>query len=106
MSTIISADSHMLVLDENVLKYLPGELHETYLGVVGPHRRAGLTPAEAGAGPAGERGPVARLADMDLDGIRTEVLYIDATGGSMLYRLDPDTGRTIIAAVNSAALDY
>src|SRR5439155_2934006 len=98
MSTIISADSHMLVLDENVLKYLPGDLHETYLGVAGPHRRRGLTPAEPGAGPAGEWDPVARLADMDLDGIRTEVLYIDPTGGSMLYGLDPHTGRTIMAA--------
>ena len=106
MSTVISADSHMFVLDENVLKYLPSELHEAYLGVVGPHRRPGLTPSEPGPGPAGEWDPVARLADMDLDGIRTEVLYIDPTGASMLYALDPDAGRTIVAAINSAALDF
>jgi predicted TIM-barrel fold metal-dependent hydrolase len=43
---------------------------------------------------------------MDLDGIQTEVLYIDATGGSMLYGLDPDAGRAIVAAINSAALDF
>jgi uncharacterized protein len=106
MSTIISADSHMFDLDENVLKYLPSELHETYLGVDGPHRRPGLTPGEPGPGPAGEWDPVARLADMDLDGIQTEVLYIDATGGSMLYGLAPDAGRAIVAAINSAALDF
>lgn len=106
MSTIISADSHMLVLDENVLKYLPSELHETYMKVVGPHRRPGITPTDPGQGPAGEWDPIARLADMDLDGIRTEVLYIDATGGSMLYGLDPDAGRTIVTAINSAALDF
>ena len=38
MSTIISADSHMLVLDENVLKHLPGQLHETYLRVAASRR--------------------------------------------------------------------
>ncbi len=106
MGTIISADSHMLVLDEAVLKYLPAELHETYLGIPGPHRRAGLTPSDPGPGPAGEWDPIARLADMDLDGVQTEVLYIDATGGSMLYKLSPDDGRAIIGAINSAALDF
>jgi predicted TIM-barrel fold metal-dependent hydrolase len=106
MTNVISADSHMLVLDENVVKYLPGHLHETYLGTPGPHRRAGLTPAKPGNGPAGEWDPVARLADMDLDGIRTEVLYIDPTGGSMLYKMSPDDGREIIGAINSAALDF
>jgi predicted TIM-barrel fold metal-dependent hydrolase len=106
MSTIISADSHMVVLDENVLKYLPADLHEPYLGTANTHRRAGLTPSEPGPGPAGEWDPIARLADMDLDGIRTEVLYIDATGGSMLYGLDPAAGRAVVSAINSAALDF
>lgn len=106
MSTIISSDSHMLVLDENVLKYLPNDLHETYLSIPGPHRRAGITPSNPGPGPAGEWDPVARLADMDLDGVQTEVLYIDATGGSMLYGLDADAGRAVTGAVNSAALDF
>ena len=106
MGDIISADSHMLVLDENVLKYLDPSLHETYLGIPGPHRRAGLTPADPGPGPAGEWDPIARLADMDLDGIQTEVLYIDATGASMLYGVDPEDGRAIVSAINSAALDF
>jgi predicted TIM-barrel fold metal-dependent hydrolase len=106
MSTIISADSHMLVLDENVSKYLSADLHDTYMGIAGPHRRAGLSPSDPGPGPAGEWDPIARLADMDLDGVRTEVLYIDATGGSMLYRLEPEAGRAVIGAINSAALDF
>jgi hypothetical protein len=55
MSTIISADSHMCDLDENVLKYLSSELHEPYLRIRGPHRRPGLTPADPG--PAGEWDP-------------------------------------------------
>ncbi|HEY2331484.1 MAG TPA: amidohydrolase family protein [Acidimicrobiales bacterium] len=106
MENIVSADSHMLVLDEHVLKYLPAELQESYLKVPGPHRRAGLTPADPGRGPTGEWDPVARLADMDLDGIHTEVLYIDPTGGSMLYGFAPEEGREIVGAVNSAALDF
>jgi predicted TIM-barrel fold metal-dependent hydrolase len=106
MTTIISADSHMLVLDEHVVKYLPSDLEETYLATKGPHRRAGITPTSPGAGPAGEWDPMARLADMDLDGVRTEVLYIDATGGSMLYQLEPDAGRAVTTAINSAALDF
>jgi predicted TIM-barrel fold metal-dependent hydrolase len=106
VDNVVSSDSHMLVLDEHVLEYLPSRLHETYLGVKGPHRRGGLTPADPGSGPAGEWDPKARLADMDLDGIHTEVLYIDPTGGSMLYALPPDDGRDVVAAVNSAALDF
>lgn len=106
MSTIVSADSHMLVLDENVVKYLPGDLQETYMGISGPHRRAGITPSHPGPGPAGEWDPIARLADMDLDGVETEVIYIDATGGSMLYGLEPEAGRALIGAINSAALDF
>jgi uncharacterized protein len=106
MENIISSDSHMLVLDENVVKYLPSRLHETYLSTPGPHRRAGLTPADPGRGPAGEWDPVARLADMDLDGITSEVLYIDATGGSLLYGLEENDGREIVQAINSAALDF
>ncbi len=106
MDRVISADSHMLVLDENVLKYLEPDLHDTYLSISGPHRRAGISPSQPGPGPAGEWDPIARLADMDLDGIHTEILYIDPTGGSMLYRLDPEAGRAVIGAVNSAALDF
>src|SRR5271170_6417686 len=106
MDNVISSDSHMICLDENVLKYLPGHLHETYLSTPGPHRRADLSPTNPGRGPVGEWDPIARLADMDLDGIRTEVLYIDPTGGSLLYGLSPEDGRTIVGAINSAALDF
>ncbi len=59
MSTIISSDSHMLVLDEHVLKYLPSDLHETYLRTAGPHCRAGVSPSDPGPGPAGEWDPIA-----------------------------------------------
>jgi uncharacterized protein len=106
MAAIISSDSHMLVLDEHVVKYLPSGLEELYLTTKGPHRRAGVTPSSPGPGPAGEWDPMARLADMDLDGVRTEVLYIDATGGSMLYALEPEAGRAVTTAINSAALDF
>src|ERR1700689_371357 len=106
MENVISAHSHMLALDEHVLQYIPAPLHAPYLGTPGPHRRAGLTPADPGRGPAGEWDPIARLADMDLDGVQTEVIYIDATGGAMLYGVSPDDGRQIIGAINSAALDF
>jgi uncharacterized protein len=106
MHTLTSADSHVLVLDDHVLDHLDASLHEAYLGLRGAHRRPGATAADPGSGPAGEWDPAARLADMDLDGVSTEILYLDPTGGAAFYDLDADVGRAMIAAFNSAALDF
>lgn len=106
MNGVYSADSHMLVLDEHALGHLASKHHEAYLGCTGPHRRPGVSPSAPGAGPAGEWDPKVRLADMDLDGVRGEVLYTDPTGGSAFYRLDANVGVASIRAFNSAALDF
>jgi predicted TIM-barrel fold metal-dependent hydrolase len=114
---LVSADSHMLVLDEHVLAHLSPEHHDAYLGQRGPHRRAGVTatappPAPpddeqvGGAGRPGEFDPVERLADMDLDGVDAEVLYTDPTGGASFYKLDVDAGLACLRAFNTAALEF
>ena len=115
MTRIISADSHMLVLDEHVLGHLVSDHHEAYLSQPGAHRKAGFTAESGGSGassdasgdaPKGEWDPHARLADMDLDGVEIEVIYTDPTGGAAFYKLDPRAGRAAITAFNSAALDF
>ena len=40
---VVSADSHMLVLDEDVLELLERQYHEAYLDLKGAHRRAGVS---------------------------------------------------------------
>jgi len=103
---IVSADSHVLVLDEEVVKQLPSRLHETYLGLRGAHRRPEVSSDAPGEGPAGEWDPKERLADMDLDGIQTELLYTDPTGGAAFYQLEAQPGRESIRAFNSTALEF
>jgi predicted TIM-barrel fold metal-dependent hydrolase len=103
---LTSADSHILVLDEHVLAHLPPGVHESYLGIRGAHRDPNASVADPGPRPAGEWDPVARLGDMDLDGVTIEVLYIDPTGGAAFYQLDDEPGRAAVTAFNSAALDF
>jgi predicted TIM-barrel fold metal-dependent hydrolase len=103
---IVSADSHVLVLDEHVESQLPARLHESYLGLSGAHRRAEVSSSTPGTGPAGEWDPKARLIDMDLDGVETEILYTDPTGGAAFYKLEASVGRELITAFNSAALEF
>jgi uncharacterized protein len=106
MARILSADSHMLVLDEHVLDHLSARHHEAYLDLKGPHRRPEVSSSQPGDGPAGEWDPKARLADMDLDGVDGEVLYTDTTGGGAFYKLDAEVGMAAVQAFNSAALDF
>jgi predicted TIM-barrel fold metal-dependent hydrolase len=106
VTAIISADSHVLILDEHVLEHLEPRHHEAYLTQPGAHRRAEVTPATPGDGLAGEWDPKSRVADMDLDGVQTEVLYTDPTGGAAFYRFDPAVGIAALRALNSAALDF
>jgi predicted TIM-barrel fold metal-dependent hydrolase len=106
MAGIYSADSHMLVLDEAVLIDLPKKHHQAYLGLAGPHRRAGVSLNDPGEGPAGEWDPKARLADMDLDGVDGEVLFTDPTGGASFYRMDASDGVASMRAFNTAALEF
>jgi predicted TIM-barrel fold metal-dependent hydrolase len=106
VTRILSADSHMLVLDEHVLAHLASRHHEAYLAGRGAHRRPGVSIAKPGPGPAGEWDPKARLADMDLDGVDGEVLYTDPTGGAGFYALEATVGLAAMRAFNSAALDF
>jgi len=111
---VVSADSHMLVLDEDVVERLDPRYHEAYLGLPGAHRRAGVSRAHQepspSAGPAanraGEWDPKERLADMDIDGVAAEVIYTDPTGGAAFYKLPPEEGLACVRAFNDAALAF
>lgn len=116
VNRIVSADSHMLVLDEDVLERLAPALHDAYTGLKGAHRRPGVTrvnfePASdsndpVAAGRQGEWDPKARLADMDIDGVTAEVIYTDPTGGAAFYRLSPSEGMACVRAFNDAAMAF
>jgi predicted TIM-barrel fold metal-dependent hydrolase len=113
---MISADSHMLVLDERVLAHLASEYHDAYLELRGAHRRPEVSatnppprpPGEAAvaAGRPGEWDPNERLSDMTLDGVDAEVIYTDPTGGAAFYKLAADTGLAALRAFNTAALEF
>lgn len=124
---IISADSHVTLLDDAILGHLPRRHHDAYrdakvafvqrllegkpqkkrrteggppMPIVGQDR-----PWEA-AGRPGEYDPHARLADMDIDRVDAEVLYCDVTCGAPYLDL-PDGGRlAAFQAINSAAIDF
>jgi hypothetical protein len=90
---VVSADSHMLVLDEDVLANLASKHHEAYLGSRGAHRHPGVT-RTSGSSPApdaraasrpGEWDAQERLSDMDLDGVAAEVMVCD--NAARLYGL-------------------
>ena len=57
---IVSADSHMLVLDEHALAHLAPEHHEAYLGLRGAHRRPGVSASDPPPPPVASGAPRGR----------------------------------------------
>jgi predicted TIM-barrel fold metal-dependent hydrolase len=117
---IISADSHMLVLDERVLAHLDERYHEAYRGHMAPPLRPAPMGPEAdaethrgSAGPSlpaegrpGEWDPHERLKDMDIDGVDAEVLYTDTAAGARFYKITGDACLAVFQAYNSAAIEF
>jgi predicted TIM-barrel fold metal-dependent hydrolase len=100
---IISADSHVAIKDENVLRHLATKYHDDYRRCRAEQaariakrmkRRAVETQAPtqratwSAAGRAGEYDPVERLKDMDIDGVEAEVLYGDVDANAALYGME------------------
>ncbi|HEX5588439.1 MAG TPA: amidohydrolase family protein [Acidimicrobiia bacterium] len=132
---IISADSHVSIPNELVQSHLPSKLREKVIETEKAYAEAMLAakPQKAAqaelkkerqssgedrafpnmgagapwpaAGRAGEHDAVARLADMDLDGVEAEVLYVGA-GGASLMALDPTDMVEAIRAINSASIEW
>ncbi len=122
---IISADSHVAIRDEAVLAFLPAKHHEEFRrcraelaaayakrarGKAGPANTAGTNPSQEArwkaAGRRGEWDPVARLADMDLDGVEAEVLYCEVGAGASFFGLRDGGREAAFQAFSNAALDF
>jgi predicted TIM-barrel fold metal-dependent hydrolase len=100
---IISADSHITVQHDQVKANLAGRHHAAYDEAVAEFYRwflgggfgsaaranaAGLEVYNRAIGRPGNSDPKERLADMDLDGIDTEVMYCELSAYRYLYMLE------------------
>jgi predicted TIM-barrel fold metal-dependent hydrolase len=122
---IISADSHVNILDEAVIAHLASKHHQAVrdsraelaalmakkakpkreqdraqLPVAGENR-----PWQA-AGRPGEYDPVERLRDMELDGVEAEVLYTNMEAGVSYNGIQGGGRLAAFQAFNNAALDF
>jgi predicted TIM-barrel fold metal-dependent hydrolase len=128
---IISADSHVTLPKEKVYEYLPAELRQRVQEAEAGYAAAQLAakPQKAkqaeiregraptgmpnmgkgapwlAAGRAGESDPMARLEDMDIDGVEAEILYV-GSGGASFASLNPADRLEANRAVNSAAIEW
>ena len=122
---IISADSHVTIRDEAVLSYMPAKLRDDFQRSRDEYRASmakrakkkpavdhakGQNPSQeaswAAAGRPGEFDPVARLEDMDIDGVEAEVLYCTVDAGASFNVLG-DAGReAAFQAFCNAALEF
>jgi predicted TIM-barrel fold metal-dependent hydrolase len=111
---LISADSHVQITQDAVKAHLHPRWHDEYDGAVAEFGRRMAESAamkmnmamlelrpHPSAGRAGYGDPVARLADMDLDGIEAEVLYCEVSAFRYLY-LMKDGWREGTRAFNDA----
>ena len=109
---IISADSHMLIREQDFLAHLPEVHHDVWRQTLrwppAAQDPPPANPAEAlsAAGRPGEWDAAERLKDMDFDGVDAEVLYIDNLAGSRFYKLPPETSLAAFQAYNSAAVKF
>jgi len=121
---ILSADSHVAIRDDAVLRQLPEKYHAAYQAarmqyiqrmLAKAKRKDGAEsalpiaqaekPWEAANRP-GEFDPVERLKDMDTDGVEAEVLYSDVEAGISFNGME-DGGRiAAFRAFNDAALEF
>ncbi|HWE57156.1 MAG TPA: amidohydrolase family protein [Acidimicrobiales bacterium] len=103
MERIISADSHVSVQHDQVKANLARTHHEAYdaavaefyrwflgggFGSAAAANRSGLDIYNRALGRPGNSDPKARLADMDADGIDTEVMYCELSAYRYLYMVE------------------
>ena len=119
---IISADSHVGIRDDAVLRHLPTKHHDAYkqarmeyIGrLMARAKRKGSDelpvssqdkPWEAADRP-GEYDPIKRLEDMDTDGVEAEVLYSDIEAGAGFNAIEDGGRLAAFRAFNDAALEF
>jgi predicted TIM-barrel fold metal-dependent hydrolase len=119
---IISADSHVGIRDDAVLRHLPTKHHDAYkqarmeyIGrLMARAKRKGSDelpvssqdkPWEAADRP-GEYDPIKRLEDMDTDGVEAEVLYSDIEAGAGFNEIEDGGRLAAFRAFNDAALEF
>src|SRR2546423_15328413 len=97
---IISSDSHVSVLHDDVKAHLASRFHAAYDAALAQAFRemlggnaakansAGAEIKHASWGRPGYSDPHARLRDMDTDGVAVEVLYCEVSAYRYLYLLD------------------
>jgi len=120
---LISADSHVKMTHDQIKRYLPQHLQEAYDTAAaayegrmsrgtGAANRAGATQvaAQIAASNAaftrdGYWDPVARLADMDADGVEAEVLYSEVSAFRYLATVEDGVNETV-RAFNDALADF
>ena len=119
---IISADSHVGIRDDAVLRQLASKYHESYKQarmeyiqrLMARAKRKGSDelpissqdkPWEA-AGRPGEFDPIQRLEDMDTDGVEAEVLYSDIEAGAGFNGMNDGGRLAAFRAFNDAALEF
>lgn len=119
---IVSADSHVAIRDEGVLRHLAPRFHDDYKAarlrfMAEMAKRMKKKPGAANvmpsqqqpweaAGRQGEWDPAERLKDMDTDRVDAEVLYTDVMVGSAYYDLEPEARIACFRAYNDAALEF
>jgi predicted TIM-barrel fold metal-dependent hydrolase len=128
---IISADSHVTIPKERVYDHLPAGLREKVESAESAYaaqmlaakpQKANQAKLKEGrattgmpnmgqgapwpaAGRAGEYDAKERLADMDIDGVEAEILYV-GSGGASFGALTPSERVQATRAVNSAAIEW
>lgn len=112
---LISTDSHIEIEHELVMKHLDPKHHEEYknaLQTYGKQFLESTTSQDNGAwqgadyehpakGRPGHSDPIARLKDMDTDGVDQEVLYCEVSAFRYMY-LMPNAWREGVRAFNDA----
>src|SRR6476620_5772896 len=116
-SRIISADSHVSVLHDDVKAHLATRLHDEYDAALMQAYREMLGGNAAKANQGGNEirhaswnrpgysEPHERLRDMDVDGVDIEVLYCEVSAYRYLYLL-PTGAAEATRAFNDALLDF
>ena len=120
---ILSADSHVAIRDDAVLRHLPEKYKSAYQGarlayiqrIMAKAKRkdgegelpiaSAERPWEA-AGRPGEYDPAERLKDMDTDGVEAEVLYSDVEAGVSFNQMEDGGRLAAFRAFNNAALEF
>jgi predicted TIM-barrel fold metal-dependent hydrolase len=114
---LISADSHVNLQHDDVKARLAPKYHESYDsalmqafsemlgGNVMKANAAGLAKAHPAAGKPGYVDPVARLSEMDADGVDVEILYCEVSAYRYLYLMH-DGSFEATRAFNDALLAF